>query len=449
MQPAKSGSNPDALIMRQTQDMMNWINSPRYIAAKQIFDDILHKRIPNHELLVFLHGEKVAKNVSKSITRFYKDPEFVAGTLREHDLDAPTLLSDMRGLIDSDDDFCAIDEYFCSQAKRIEDVDMLISEIDFEIGVHFRNKFGPYASYAIKASALAVHHQLRRKSDVSSVSHWTGTAGIMHFLQATNNIPSNPDPYFRIIVAFLHDFNEDLPRLVLHRDGKPYGLHRIVELTADVLPKNELVIRDLNILTNLYSEMTKHVYYLFKNDGIVFTVERFKEFLKESMIKEKEINQFLYTVYRTLYKLVSENSYGMISGQELLNCISWDSYNFYVNNIINESLKYHDDTPMIVKFCDQNYNFIGKEVVSASDLIKNLLKVWLWASQVDSSPEGFEHMRSFLRELLEDDLCYCEYYITRDLIRRESVLAYYAAAFQKIKRLSPVLYTDKRELARF
>jgi hypothetical protein len=438
-------------VMRQTQDMLNWISSPRYIAAKKIFDDILHKRTPNHETLVFLHGEKVAKNVAKSIMRFYNDSEFMSGTLREHDLEAPTLLSDMRKMIDSDDDFCAIDEYFCSQIKRNEDIDFLVDEIDSEVGEHFRNKFGPYALYAIKASALAVHHQLRRKSDVSSVSHWTGTAGIMHFLQATGNIPKHSDPYFRIIVAFLHDFNEDLPRLALHKDGKPYGFHRIAELNNDVLPKNELVIRDLNILTNLYSEMAKHVYFLFKKDGILFTVEGFQKFLIESMVKEKRSNPTLCAVYETLYTLVAENenSYNTLSGQELLNGISWDSYNFYVNNIISESLKYHDDTPMIVKFCDQNYNFIGKEVVSASDLIKNLLKVWLWASQVDSSPEGFEHTRDFLRELLEDDLCYCEYYIIRDMIRRESVLAYYAAAFQKIKRLSPVLYIDKRELARF
>lgn len=435
--------------MRQTQDMLNWINSPRYIAAQKIFDDILHKRTPNHEVLVFLHGEKVAKNVSKSITRFYNDPEFLTGTLREHDLDAPTLLSDMRQLIDSDDDFCAIDEYFCSQTKRVEDIDSLVAEIDSEVGLNFRNKFGPYASYAIKASALAVHHQLKRKSDVSSVSHWTGTAGIMHFLQATNNISRHPDPYFRIIVAFLHDFNEDLPRLVLHKDGKPYGLHRIAELNEDVLPKNELIIRDLNILTNLYSEMTKHVYFLFKKDGIVFTVEGFQKFLKESMVKEKESNPSLYAVYNALYELVSENHYGAISGQELLNCISWDSYNFYVNNIISESLEYHDDTPMLVKFCDQNYNFIGKEALNASDLVKHLLKVWLWTSQIDSSPESFKNTQSFFRELLEDDLCYCEYYIIRDLMRRESVLAYYAAAFQKIKKLSLILYNYKRELARF
>ncbi len=434
--------------MRQTQDMLNWINSPRYIAASKIFNDILHKRTPDHEVLVFLHGEKVAKNVAKSILRFYNDPEFMAGTLREHDLEAPTLLSDMRKMIDSDDDFCAIDEYFCSQIKRTENVNFLIAEIDSEVGINFRNKFGPYASYAIHASALAIYHQLRRKSDVSSVSHWTGTAGIMHFLQATNNIPNHSDPYFRIIVAFLHDFNEDLPRLVLHKDGKPYGLHRISELNDDILPKNELIIRDLNILTNLYSEMGKHAYFLFKKNGMLFTVDAFKKFLKDSMIKE-EGHSSLYHIYNTLYHLVSKNSYHSLSGQELLNCISWDSYNFYVNNIIIQSLKHHDDTPMVVKFCDQNYNFIGKEVVSSSDLIKNLLKVWLWASQVDSSPEGFEHTKDFLRELLEDDLCYCEYYIIRDMIRRESVLAYYAAAFQKIKRLSPILYTDKRDLARF
>ena len=434
--------------MRQTQDMLNWIHSPRYTAASEIFYDILNKREPDMAALTFLHGKKVAINIHKSIMRFYKDPEFLGGTIREHDKQAPAILSDMRAMIDNDDDFCAIDEYFCSQVNRTETVSTLMSEIDEEIGDNFRNKFGPYADCAMHISAIAVHYQLKRKSDISAVSHWTGVAGIMHFLQSTGKIPPHPDPYFRIIVAFLHDFNEDLPRLVLHKDGRPYGFHRITQLNNDILPKNDLIIRDLNILTNLYSEMAKHAYYSLKKDGVVFTVERFQNFLQSCMDREDK-NSHLYKIYYTLYDLVSGNPYGHISGEDLLKRITWDSYNFYVKNIITESITNHDDTPLIVKFCDQNYNFIGKEVLNVSDLIKTLLKGWLWASDVEYNLNGFEHARLFMRELLEDVLCYSEYYIIRDMTRRESVLNYYAAAFQKIKRLSPVLYSDRNELIRF
>lgn len=423
--------------------MINIKGSPRYKAAKVVFDDILHKRSPHFDSLVALHGEKIAKTVEKSILRFYDDPQFIPGVVRVHDSHAPTILSDMRRLIDNDEDFRSIDGYFVSQTSRSEDLNVLISEIESEVGENFRRKFGPYASHAIKASALAMKHHLKRKSDVSAISHWTGAAGIMFFLQKNNFIKAYSDEYFRVIVAFLHDFNEDLPRKVLHSDGKTYGLYRTEEFGRDYLPNNDLIIRDVNILTNLYSEMTKHAFEVFMKKGQAFTHEGFKTFLKESMDKEKEYNQPMYIVHKTLFELVVDNDYGDLTGKDLLSAISWDSYKFYINKIISESEKIDDDTPIIAKFCDQNYNFIGKEILAGPDLMRNLLKVWLWASEVNKDSKISVHMKSFVRELLEDDLCYAEYYIVRDLMRRESILTYYAGAYEKIKKLMPIIYTDR------
>jgi len=423
--------------------MINIKVSSRYKAAKIVFDDILHKSPPHLDSLILLYGERIAKTVEKSILRFYDDPQFIASSVRPHDPDAPTILSDMRKFIDDDEDFRAIDEYCVSQTSRKDDLNVLISEIDSNIGDNFRNKFGPYAPSAIKASALAMKHHLKRKSDVSSISHWSGAAGIMYFLQKKGFIKEYSDEYFRVIVAFLHDFNEDLPRKVMHHDGKAYGLYRTREFAHDYLPDNELIIRDINILTNLYSEMAKHAFEVFVKRGHAFTHEGLKSFLKESMDKEKDNNEPIYEVYKTLFKLASENDYEELSGKDLLSAISWDSYKFYINKIISESEKFDDDTPIIAKFCDQNYNFIGKEILAGPDLMKNLLKVWLWASEVEKNPNISTHMRSFARELLEDDLCYAEYYIARDMMRRESILTYYAGAYEKIKKLMPILYVDK------
>jgi hypothetical protein len=360
-----------------------------------------------------------------------------------HDPKAPTILSDMRKLIDDDEDFRAIDEYFVTQTSRKEDMDVLIKEIESDLGENFKRKFGPYANNAIKAAALAMKHHLKRKSDVSALSHWTGACGIMYFLQKNNHIKPYSDEYFRVIVAFLHDFNEDLPRKVMHSDGKTYGLYRTEEFGHDYLPDNKLIIRDVNILTNLYSEMAKHAFEAFMKKNHAFTHEGLKTFLKESMDKEKDQNESMYKVHKTLYELASNKDYGELVGKELLSAISWDSYKFYINRIITKSEKFDDDTPIIAKFCDQNYNFIGKEVLASPDLIKNLLKVWLWASEVSKNPQISDHMKSFVRELIEDDLCYAEYYIVRDLMRRESILTYYAGAYEKIKKLMPILYTDR------
>ncbi|MGV8171783.1 MAG: hypothetical protein ACP5OA_03775 [Candidatus Woesearchaeota archaeon] len=429
--------------MRNTQDMLSLKSSPRYKAAKTIFDDILNKRQPDFDALVSLHGEKVAKTVEKSILRFYNDPLFTGGEVRLHDSKAPNILSDMRKFIDEDEDFRNIDEYFVSQTCRDEELNVLVSEIESEFYDAFKRKFGPYANSAIMAAAIATKCHLKRKSDVSAVSHWTGAAGIMYFLQKQGYIAHYSDEYFRVIVAFLHDFNEDLPRKVLHADGKVYGLYRTEEFGRDYLPDNALIIRDVNILTNLYSEVTKHAFDVFMKRGQAFTYDGFKSFLIELMELEKYHNDSMYEVHKTLFGLVSARNYGNIVGKDLLSAISWDSYNFYIHKIISESEKFNDDTPIIAKFCDQNYNFIGKEILASPDLIKNLLKVWLWATEVDKNPNIASHMKNFVRELLEDDLSYAEYYIVRDLMRRESILTYYAGAYEKIKKLMPILYTNK------
>jgi hypothetical protein len=429
--------------MRNTQDMITIKSSPRYHAAKIIFDDILAKRKPNSNALVELHGEQIAKTVEKSILRFYDDSQFICGEIRLHDSRAPKILSDMRKFIDDDEDFRAIDEYFVSQVSRKEDLDVLIKEIESNIGINFRNKFGSYAPNAVMAAALAMRYHLKRKSDVSAVSHWSGAAGIMYFLQKEGHIKPYSDEYFRVIVAFLHDFNEDLPRKVIHSDGRTYGLYRTEEFGLNHLPNNGLIIRDVEILTNLYSEMAKHAFEVFMKKGLAFTYDSFKSFLQELIANHNDYNKTMYEVHKTLFDLVSHNNYGELTGKDLLSAISWDSYKFYINKIISESEKFNDDTPIIAKFCDQNYNFIGKEILAGPDLMRNLLKVWLWATEVNKNPEISIHMRSFVRELLEDDLCYAEYYIVRDLMRRESILTYYAGAYEKIKKLLPILYTDK------
>jgi hypothetical protein len=414
-------------------------NSPRYSAARQVLDDILNKRKPNFELLCFLYDENIAKDVMNAILNFYDDPDFRIGVLRQHDVDAPTILSDMRKLVDEDKDFRAMDLYFALQVSRTETVDVLTKEITSKIGDNIHNKFGPYSPYIIRAAALAMHHQLRRKCGISAICHWVGVAGLMYFLQKTDNIPKYSDPYYGTTVAFLHDFNEDLPRLVLHNDGTSYGLYRTEEFGNYYLPPNELLRKDLSILTNLNSDLPKYAYDYFKNQGKTFTVDRFKDFLSDYLKIDTNPKSLMYKVHNHILELMSKKDYGNLQGKDLLNAISWDSYESYVSRIWKKS-----KSAVIIKCCDQSYNFTGKDPLSDQDLMKILLKMWLWASELYGSAINLSYINNFIRELLEDALCYSEYYILKDLMRMEAILPFYASAFQKIKKLSPVLYTDKR-----
>jgi len=423
--------------------MLNAKTTPRYEAARRIFDDILHKRPPNHELLVFLHGKSLALVVVKAINRFYSDPRFIVETVRSHDSSAPNILSNMRKLMDNDPDFSALDEYFGSQTSRTEGIDAIGREIRREIGENFKNKFGPYSEHAIMVSALVISNRLKRKSGISTLNHWNGAAGIIYSLQEVKVVPEYHDRYFRTIVTFLHDFEEDLPSKIMHKDGTPYGLNRSTELGRDYLPDNELIVRDVNILTNLYTEIIKSGYEFLKKGSILFTIDGFKDYLEGFMREDAVADPSMRAAYSDLYSLISGNDYSSLTGKDLLTAISWDAYTFYVNKILADSVKFDDDTPILAKFCDQAYNFIGKEGLSDVELMKDMLKVWLWSSHVYSRDINSPYLQDFARELLEDTLCYSEYYVIRDFMRREAVLPFYVAAFQKILTLLPIFYENE------
>jgi hypothetical protein len=425
--------------MRFTQEMISQQNSPRYTAAHQILNDILHKRKPSMDALVFLYGEHIAKSVMHTILKFYDDKDFDAGILRKHQTNAPTILSDMRKLVDDDADFRAMDEYFSLQVSRTEDIDSLVAEITSEIGDNILNKFGKYTPYVIKTAALAMHYRLKRKCNISVICHWVGVAGLMHFLQATGNVPKHEDSCYMTTVAFLHDFKEDLPRSVLHDDGVPYGFYRTEEFGRDYLPHTELMVKDLNVLANLYGNLSKYAYDFFKKQGKTFTIDRFKDFLEDYIKNDVNQKSLMYKVHEHILVLLARRDYSDLQGKDLLNALSWDFYESYVNRLLDKS-----NTAIMVKCCDQSYNFVGKDPLSDQDLMKALLKMWLWASDLYGRAFGLKYFDNFVVELLEDALCYSEYYILKDLMRTEAIIPFYASAFQKIKVLSPIFYTDKK-----
>jgi hypothetical protein len=425
--------------MRFTHEMISQQNSPRYVAARQILDDILHKRKPSMDVLISLYGEHVAKGVLHTILNFYERGDFNSGILRVHNSNAPTILSDMRQLVDNDVDFRAMDVYFAQQVSRTEDIDILIKEIDSEIGDNIRNKFGPYASCIIKTTALAMHYRMKRKCNISVICHWIGVAGLMHFLQATDNVPKQANPYYLNAIAFLHDFKEDLPRSVLDTNGVPYGFYRTEEFGNELLPCDEALIKELNILTNLYGNLSKYAYDFFKKQGKSFTIVRFREFLKDYLRSDTNPRSLMYKVHEHILALIADKDYSDLQGKDLLNALAWDFYESYVNRILDKS-----KIAVIIKCCDQSYNFIGKDPLSDQDLMKTLLKMWLWASNLYGRAFGLKYLDNFVIELLEDTLCYAEYYIIKDLMRTEAIIPFYASAFQKIKTLSPIFYTDKK-----
>lgn len=430
--------------MRYPVDMVALQSSPRYGAAKSILEDILNRRPPDSQTLSFLYGNSIASNVKDAIRNFYVNSERNPGPLRKHDYNAPTILSDMRGLVDNDKDFGAMDAYFGPQIRRTENVDTLIKDIDSHIGENIKNKFGEYAPLVTRAAALAMHHQLKRKCNISAICHWVGTAGSMHYLQSTGNVPISKNITFGTTVAFLHDFKEDLPRVVLHKDGTPYGLYRSEEFVHDYLSGDEDLVKNINILTNMYGEIPKYSYFTLKKQGITFTQDRFEKFLGEYISNTDHDDTSMRAIHENIQQLLSTKDYTGLIGREFLNAIAWDSYAYYVNKIWNKSINLRNDTPINVKFTDQNYNFIGKDTLSDEDLMKNLLKLWMWSSEVYSSAINLPHTNNFVRELLEDALCYSEYYVVKDLAKQEAVLPFYASAFQKIKKLSPIFYTHKK-----
>jgi hypothetical protein len=389
----------------------------------------------------------MAGYMAKAQDTFYSNPKFVTGNVRSNVKGAPTILSDMRKLVDDDDDFLEIETYISPQISRTESIDTLIKEINSEIGVNIRNKFGRYTPYVIQETALAIHHQLKRKCNISRVAHWVGSSGLTWYLQATGFIPPHPNPDFRPMVTFSHDFKEDLPRVALDKYGNVYGLYRTEEFGRDYLPQEKDLIGNTSVLTNLYTEITKYAYESLRSQKVVFTQDTFSEYLKDYMRSETNRNDADNTlsmskIHDNLLKFMAKKNYSNLSGRDLLDAISWGTYDYYATRIVNKSIKYNDDTSVIAKDCDLSYNFMGKDILSDVDLTQNLLKLWIFPSAVYASKMNLPHTNAFVEELLEDALCYSQYYVIKDFMKTEANILFNTSKFNKIIDLAPIFYKD-------
>jgi hypothetical protein len=430
--------------MRYNEDMQRLRSDSRYVAASKVYRSIVELSPPDMELLHFLYTTN-ANDMREHINSFISSVNFNSKNLRSHNPQAPTILSDMRVLIDNDPDFKALDKYFTPKINCSESIDSLVNDIESNVGVNIRNKFGQYSQYIVKAAALAMHHQLTRKCGISILGHWVGTAGIIYFLQEKGHIPKNHNEFFRVAVAFLHDFKEDLSGIVINSStGKPYGLYNTEGLGNDFLPQDNTLTKSVNTLTNLYSEIAKYAYTVVDKQGKAFTKSVFNEFLIAYMKEDPNKDSPMYKIHKNLHQLINSKNYGNLTGEKLLNAITWDSYDYYVNSIWRKSIKSKDDTPIIVKFGDQSYNFMGKETLGDKDIEQNLLKLWMWASSVYASAINLPHTNNFVEELLEDALCYTEHYITKDFMKTEASIPFYTAGFMKIKKLAPIIYSDRQ-----
>jgi hypothetical protein len=430
--------------MRYTQDMNEIMKLDRYKYASKTVDSFLRKREPDFNTLVKLCGRSIARDIIDLTSELYSDPEFKGGVVREQRPEAPILLSKMIGLLKKDKDFIAIYKYFTLKIKRNENPNELYKEIDSCVGHNFHNKFGPHASQAMNLSALVMHYNMKRKSGISMLCHWIGTTMQFSFLESTGSIPKYLDPYSGLIIAFAHDSKEELLKKVPNGDGKPYGIIRAEEFSRNYLPRNVLVERNIDTLTNIYCEMVKEGFENINrpqsSPPILFNVDNFKEFISQSMDSVSNENKSVYNKLKKMHSIVSRETYKNLEDTNLLSRLDWDLYNHYLDDIIADSIQSNDDTPRIVKFCDLKYNFVGKGTLSDQDLGNTLLKVESWASKNLKNVGNDSYIKYFAEELLEDTLQCSKYNITRDIMRRELPFEYYGIAFQNIIKLQPILY---------
>lgn len=431
--------------MRYTKEMQEMQKSREYPVAYKILNSMLKKEEPDIDALSYIHSDDIAKDIAGDIKTFCSDPHFRPGKLREHNPDAPTIFTQMRDYVNRDEDFKAMDGYFKSQVDRTESIDSLVKEIDSVIGKNIKNKFGPYSEYVTKITASAIHHQLARKCGISAICHWTGDAGLVYYAEQTGNIPKHKNPYFRITVAYMHDFIEDLSTRILHPDGHPYGLYRTDELARDYLPPEENIIKNVFLLTNIYSQLLKHAFYqIVDKEGKVFTEDGLKGFLEKHLSQDSGSTPSMRKIHSNILDLMEGRISSGLKGRMLLESLKWETYEFYVRRICLKSQSRGDDTAVIVKFGDQNYNIMGKDDLSYDDQEKLFLKSWMWSSEVYKTAINLPHIDNFVMELLEDALCHSEYHILKGLMNTQAPRLFYESAFKKIKRLSPIFYTDKR-----
>lgn len=405
--------------MRYTFEMRKYREDDRYHLAEELLESIIKGIIPPDGLVRSLYGDSKTRVIRYNLEKFIGSRKESGFSLRAHNINAPTEISDTRSKIESDSNFQTIHSTILSGDVPPS------SELS-----HFYHDYSTTVRCAFK---LFSKHKLVRKCGVPTIAH----ANRVGTLSTAIGLNDDQATYKYSAVAALHDLIEDLLFTAKDKTGKTYGFENYQQFLDDFIPAE--IQSEVKILTNHYDLIVKFVTSDLKKRNEYLSFQNILASIYKLIDNGPEqIKEYAAAAYNLLCEKVYET--------DILDAIRWECYKeLYIEGIASASKDSKDYRLYEIKSFDLSDNGHGLGSLSNDSKIRNLIKQEIWVRKGYRLESDWEPINRRIMELMEDTLVYAKHLVIKDLLEPQFSQDYIVSALKKFEQMHAIFYIKSRK----
>ncbi|MDX9758606.1 MAG: hypothetical protein RBU27_05550 [Bacteroidota bacterium] len=389
---------------------------PRYDTAVRIFEQIVNREVPDYALLTELYGPRQAQGLHAVIARFLEAHQWDFGRPRSHQFNASTEISDAR---------CQVDELTSFQVLQQR---LLFGELPAT--EELAPFYGRFANEVREILSLFLRYNLRRKCGITSAAHLNRVGVVV----GTMGMDNGGEPVYST-VGFMHDTLEDLLDVVRDEHGQIYGMRNYRRFLERYISPE--LHSQLRLVTNFYDLILAEVLEQLKSEGQYMNKANLMRVLEEYYSHESvEMHPFLEKMHYVLGDRELEG--------DVLSQAKWICYSeLYIREMAVYTHSRGDYRTFEIKAIDLSDNGHGRDALSMSSRVKNLIKHQIYANYGARLQSTWHGINNRVAELQEDALVHAEHIIVGDLLQLQSYMDFAVSTLLKLLSLKSVFFADR------
>ncbi|MBZ0199396.1 MAG: hypothetical protein K8H86_05985 [Ignavibacteriaceae bacterium] len=386
----------------------------RYASAKAFLSSIVGGRVPPKKNFEKLYSAELINTVRGMVKQFLRGKDFSTLNPRHHQ-DAPNEINKQRASLEFNPDYCNI------QGK------LLFNKLPKEETL--APLYGEYANAVRKSFGSFLHFNLTRRCGITSAAHHNRVAAVVKQLKMDGD-----GSYKHVAIAALHDTIEDLLNIVKDKKGRIYGIHRYEEFVDEFIPPE--LKEHVKLLTNNYDLILSHIYQQFITTDVSMTK---KNLLNAIEVQSKRNSGELSAHFENMGVLLQISDLG----ESVYSKAKWICYeNLYINTMAVSTKEMNDFRTFQIKAVDLLDNSHGRDSLSMDGMIKNIIKLGIWAARGYDLQSSWLPLNAFVMEVFEEALVHSEHLVIKNLFELESQQDFLISALIKFEKLKPIFYVD-------
>ncbi len=386
----------------------------RYAAAVAFLSSIINGKVPPKKNFEQLYSPELLSTARGMVKRFLKGKNFSELTPRLHE-NAPNEIDKQRTNLE-------FNPYFRDIQEKL-----LFNQLPKEEAL--THLYGEYSTAVRRSFGLFFHFKLKRRCGITSTAHHNRVAAVVKQLKMDD---TGSQKYSAI--AALHDTIEDLLNIVKDKKGRLYGIHRYDEFVDEFIPAE--LKEHVKLLTNNYDLILSHINQQFLSTNVSMTK---KNLLNAIEVQSKRNSGELSSHFENMAVLLQISELG----ENVYSNAKWICYeNLYIHTMAVSTKEMNDFRTYQVKAVDLLDNSHGRDSLSMDGMIKNIIKLGIWAIQGYDLQSNWPPLNSFVMEVFEEALVHSEHLVMKNFFEHQSQQDFLISALVKFEKLKPIFYID-------